>query len=161
MSRKSFALLFTSILFVACSSQETPWRPVRGKDHFVFSSNLECQILTSTDTTKEKEIFKLYGMDKDLPVIEFEGSNPEQQILTKLEDIPERISFSMLSKTRGARMIFVEKTTGVVGMAVSPDRNFTPETELAFRGNCSELKDATYPPKPLQIQSMGSGTNAQ
>jgi len=146
MKKIIFLISLGCLFLTSCSIPEKTWRRVEGKKNFQFTENLECKMLTSTDITKPKETLIFKNLSAEFPELEL-GEEKELLLLTPLQNDEQLIVLSSLSEKSGARMYFIEKQSGVIGMAVSPDRRFDPATEVAFRGNCLSLNQTETVPK--------------
>lgn len=138
----SFLLLGLSLFSFGCgSSQDSPplntkldalQRVGKNPDYF-YSSDLECRVLTATQTSEIGTVFRLYNLNTKTPTIGL-PSISEPIALERVGAGPGKIAFVAVNNTYGQSYILFDKATGVFSFS---NIEFLRSGEKStLRGNC-------------------------
>lgn len=108
--------LLALIPLVACSAQKSLNDPITGHFSFIFGSNLQCEILVSSEKDEIGKIITLMNLETDQPRVLFaSGTDSPMKKISEHDDI---LTIQLATAGGSIDSITLDKETGIFARAV-------------------------------------------
>lgn len=114
-------------------------KTVKGKENFYMASPLECQVLTSTDATEEKKVFRLDFLQESAPTIAFAEDDFVPIDMEIAGEGPTLLGFLIFSNRYGQSYLLLDVQSGV--FSVSHLDLLETGAKTTSKGNCLPLEN--------------------